>query len=70
VQAAVAGLEEGHDRRQIVGAADAIGDIIAAAAVGPAGVALLIPEASSTICVRRSGPPRAPRLMLSGNRTS
>ena len=28
------------------------------------------PEASSTICVRRSGPPRAPRLILSGNRTS
>jgi hypothetical protein len=41
VQAAVAGLEEGDDRRQIVGAADAIGDIIAAAAVGPAGVAFL-----------------------------
>ena len=41
VQAAVPRLEEGHDRRQIVGAADAIGHVIAAARVGPAGVALL-----------------------------
>ena len=41
MQAAVAGLEEGDHRRQIIGASDAIGDIIAAAAVGPAGIALL-----------------------------
>ena len=42
VQATVARLEEGDHRRQIVGAADAVGDIIAAARVGPAGVALLV----------------------------
>ena len=43
MQTAVAGFEESDDRRQIVGAADAIGDIIAAAAVRPAGVAFLGP---------------------------
>ena len=42
MQATVARLEEGDDRRQIVGAADAVGDIVAAARVGPAGVALLV----------------------------
>jgi hypothetical protein len=43
MQAAVPRLEESDDRRQIVSAADAIGDVVAAAAVGPAGVALLGP---------------------------
>src|SRR5690606_6589565 len=43
VEAAIAGLEEGDDRRQIVGAADAVGDVIAAARICPAGVALLGP---------------------------
>jgi hypothetical protein len=42
MQAAVARLEEGDDRRQIVGAADAVGDVVAAARIGPAGVALLV----------------------------
>ena len=31
VEAAVAGFEEGDDRRQIIGSADAIGDVVAAA---------------------------------------
>jgi len=70
VQASVSGLEEGDDRRQIIGAADAIGDVITAARVGPAGVSFPSPLASSTIWVRRSGPPRALRLILSGKRTS
>ena len=42
VQATVARLEEGDDDGQIVGAADAVGDIVAAARVGPAGVPLLV----------------------------
>src|SRR5690606_23357153 len=42
MQPTVARLEEGNPRRQIVGAADAVGDIVAAARIGPAGVALLI----------------------------
>ncbi len=42
MQAAIARFEEGHDRRQIVGTADAIGDVVPSAAVGPAGVALLV----------------------------
>ena len=42
VQTPVAGLEELHHGVEIVGAADAIGDVIAAARVGPAGVALLV----------------------------
>jgi hypothetical protein len=35
-------LEEGDHRREIVRAADAVGDIVAAARIGPAGVALLV----------------------------
>ncbi len=42
MQPPVSRLEEGDDRRQIVGAADAVGDVVAAARVGPAGVALLV----------------------------
>src|SRR5690606_37354646 len=35
-------LEEGHHRRQTVGPADAVGDIVATARIGPAGVAFLV----------------------------
>src|SRR6056297_2820725 len=42
VEPAIARLEEGDHRRQIVRAADAIGHIIAAARIGPAGIALLV----------------------------
>ena len=42
VEPPVARLEEGDDRRQIVGAADAVSDIVAAARVGPAGITLLV----------------------------
>ena len=41
IEAPVPRLEERHHRRQIVGAADTIGDVVAAARVGPAGVAFL-----------------------------
>src|SRR5690606_37622746 len=41
VEPPVPRLEEGDDRREIVGAADAVGDVVAAARVRPAGVALL-----------------------------
>ena len=42
VQPPVARLEEGDHRGEIVGAADAVGHVIAPARVGPAGVALLV----------------------------
>lgn len=42
METTVARLEEGDHRRQIVSATDAVGDVVAAARVGPAGVALLV----------------------------
>ncbi len=42
VEPPVARLEEGDDRRKIVGAADAIGHVVAATRVCPARVALLV----------------------------
>ena len=52
MEAAVARLEEGDHRRQIVRAADAVGYIIAAARIGPAGVALLVARGEFDVPVR------------------
>ncbi len=69
MQPPVPRLEEGDDARQIIGAPDAIGHIIAAPRVAQLALRSSAPLASSTTCVRRSGPPRAPRLIASGKRT-
>jgi hypothetical protein len=70
VEPSLARLEENDDRRQIVGAANAIGDVIAAARVGPAGVALLVARGKLDDLRAPLRPPRARRLMSSENRTS